>query len=162
MILNTHASPLLTLNLQAFQNMTSSVRILSKQGISTLFHVFVNFTYVLPFLGTGSSHSTLTLSNSGSLNPSVNLPSPATILRFLARAPSPAPPPPSPTPSPASPSRNRPRHRRSPLEPLEALLHRRSASPVILRSNRLWEWNRGESLGPLGLCPPPVVRRRRR
>ena len=89
---------------------------------------------------------------------SVDLPPPATILRFLARAPSPAPPPPSPTPSPASPGRNRPRHRRSPLEPLEALLHRRSASPVILRSNRLREWNRGESLGPPGLFPPPVVR----
>ena len=39
---------------------------------------------------------------------SVDLPPPATILRFLARAPSPAPPPPSPTPSPASPGRNRP------------------------------------------------------
>ena len=85
--------------------------------------------------------------------PSVDLPPPATILRFLAREPSQAPPPPSPTPSPASPRPESPNHRRSPLEALEALLHRRSASPVILRSNRPREWNHGESLVPLASFP---------
>ena len=87
--------------------------------------------------------------------PPVDLPPPATILRFLAQEPSPAPPPPSPTPRPVSYGRNRPRHRPSPLEALEALLHRRSASPVIPRPNRSWEWIRGEFLVLPGLFPLP-------
>ena len=48
-----------------------------------------------------------------------------------------------------------PRHRRSPWEALEALLHRRSASPVVLRSNRPQEWIRGEFLVLPGLFPLP-------
>ena len=48
-----------------------------------------------------------------------------------------------------------PRHRRSPWEALEALLHRRSASPVVLRSNRPREWIRGEFLVLPGLFPLP-------
>ena len=65
------------------------------------------------------------------------------------------------------PGRNRPNHHRSPLEPLEALLHRRSVSPVIFRPNRLQEWIRGELLVLLGLfpfhCAPPApVNGRRR
>ena len=80
--------------------------------------------------------------------PSVDLPPPATILRFLAQEPSPAPPPPSPTPRPVSYGRNHPRHRPSPLEVLEALLHRRSASPVFFPF--------------LGVSPAPVNGRRRR
>lgn len=67
--------------------------------------------------------------------PSVDLPLPATKSRFLAREPSPAPPLPSQTPSPASPRPESPNHRRSEWEALEALLHRRSVSPVVLRSN---------------------------
>ena len=65
--------------------------------------------------------------------------------------------------------RNRPNHHRSPLEPLEALLHRRSASPVILRPNRPREWIRCELLVLPGLFPsccaspaPGNGRRRRR
>ena len=49
---NTHASPVLTLNLQAFQNMTLDVRILSKRGIPSLFLDFANFVNVFLFLGT--------------------------------------------------------------------------------------------------------------
>ena len=56
-------------------------------------------------------------------------------------------------PGPVSYGRNRPRHRPSPLEALEALLHRRSASPVILRPNRSREWIRGEFLVLPGLFP---------
>src|SRR6185503_18694655 len=69
------------------------------------------------------------------------------------------------------PGRNRSNHHRSPLEPLGALLHRRSASPVVLRPNRPREWIRGElfilpGLFPLPLCaagageqpPPPPPR----
>ena len=76
-----------------------------------------------------------------------------------------------PNPSPASPRKESPNHRPSPLEVLEALLHRRSASPVVLHSNRPREWIRGEflvlpSLFPLLLCaagagerpPPPPPR----
>ena len=48
-----------------------------------------------------------------------------------------------------------PRHRRSPWEALEALLHRRSASPVVLRSNRPREWIRVEFLVLPGLFPLP-------
>ena len=48
-----------------------------------------------------------------------------------------------------------PRHRRSPWEVLEALLHRLSASPVVLRSNRPREWVRGEFLALPGLFPLP-------
>ena len=48
-----------------------------------------------------------------------------------------------------------PRHHRSPWEVLEALLHRRSASPVVLRSNRPREWIRGEFLVLPGLFPLP-------
>ena len=48
-----------------------------------------------------------------------------------------------------------PRHRRSPWEALEALLHRRSASPVFLRLNRPQEWIRGEFLVLPGLFPFP-------
>ena len=44
-----------------------------------------------------------------------------------------------------------PRHRRSPWEALEALLHRRSASPVVLLPNRPREWVRGEFLALPGL-----------
>ena len=87
--------------------------------------------------------------------PSVDLPPPATKLRFLSQEPSPAPPPPSPTPRPVSYGRNRPRHRPSPLEALEALLHRRSASPVVLHSNRPREWIRGEFLVLPVLFPLP-------
>ena len=87
--------------------------------------------------------------------PSVDLPPPATKPRFLVREPSPAPPPPSQTPIPASPQPESPNHLRSPLEVLEALLHRRSASPVVLRSNRPREWIRGEFLVLPGLFPLP-------
>src|SRR6185503_2090526 len=87
--------------------------------------------------------------------PSVDLSPSATTLRFLAQEPSSAPPPPSLTPRPASYGRNHPRHRRSPWEALEALLHRRSASPVVLRSNRPQEWIRGEFLVLPGLFPLP-------
>ena len=60
-----------------------------------------------------------------------------------------------------------PRHRRSPWEALEALLHRRSDSPVVLRSNLLREWIRGEFLVLPGLFPfrgvsPASVNGRRR
>ena len=61
-----------------------------------------------------------------------------------------------------------PYHRRSPWKVLEALLHRRSASPVVLRSNRPREWVRGEFLALPGLfpfrgeSPAPVNGRRRR
>ena len=61
-----------------------------------------------------------------------------------------------------------PHHRRTPLELLEALLHHRSASPVVLRSNRPREWIRGEflvlpGLFPFrGVSPAPVNGRRRR
>ena len=48
-----------------------------------------------------------------------------------------------------------PRHHRSPWEALEALLHRRSASPVVHRSNRPREWIRGEFLVLPGLFPLP-------
>ena len=48
-----------------------------------------------------------------------------------------------------------PHHRRTPLELLEALLHHRSASPVVLRSNRPREWIRGEFLVLSGLFPLP-------
>ena len=48
-----------------------------------------------------------------------------------------------------------PRHRRSPWEALEALLRRRSASPVVLRSNRPREWIRGEFVVLPGLFPLP-------
>ena len=87
--------------------------------------------------------------------PSVDLPPPATKPRFFAREPSPTPLPPSQTPSPASPRPESPNHRRSPLEVLEALLHHRSASPVVLRSNRPREWIRGEFLVLSGLFPLP-------
>ena len=46
-----------------------------------------------------------------------------------------------------------PHHRRTPLELLEALLDHRSASPVVLRSNRPREWIRGEFLVLSGLFP---------
>ena len=49
-----------------------------------------------------------------------------------------------------------PHHRRSPWEALEALLHRRSASPVILRPNRPREWICGEYLVLPGLFPLPL------
>ena len=52
--------------------------------------------------------------------PSVDLPPPSTRPRFLAQEPSSSPPPPSQTPKPASYGRNRSRHRRTPLEVLEA------------------------------------------
>ena len=52
--------------------------------------------------------------------PSVDLPTPATKPRFLAREPSSAPPPPPQTPSPASPRPESPNPHRSPLEVLEA------------------------------------------
>ena len=48
-----------------------------------------------------------------------------------------------------------PRHRWSPWEALEALLHRRSASPVVLHLNRPREWIRGEFLVLPGLFPLP-------
>ena len=86
-----------------------------------------------------------------SLPPSVDLPPPATILRFLAQEPSPAPPPPSQTPSPASPRTESPNHRRSPLEVLEALLHRRSASPVVFHPTKPSKWVHGELLVLPGL-----------
>ena len=54
-----------------------------------------------------------------------------------------------------------PRHCRSPWEALEALLHRRSASPVVLRSSRPREWIRGEFLVLPGLFPLPWCRRPR-
>ena len=38
---------------------------------------------------------------------------------------------------------------------VEAQFHRRSASPVALRSNRPWEWIRGEFLVLSGLFPLP-------
>ena len=87
--------------------------------------------------------------------PSVDLSHPATKPRFLAQEPSSAPPPPSPTPRLASYGRNHPRHHRSPLEVLKALLHHRSASPVIFHSNRPREWIRGEFLVLPGLFPLP-------
>src|SRR6185369_8066379 len=40
--------------------------------------------------------------------------------------------------------------------PLEALLHRRSASPVILHPNQSQEWIRGELLVLPGLFPLPL------
>ena len=54
------------------------------------------------------------------------------------------------------PGRNRLNHHRSPLEPLGALLHRRSASPVVLRPNRPREWIRGELFVLPGLFPLPL------
>jgi len=100
--------------------------------------------------------------------PSVDLPPPATILRFLVREPSPAPPPPSPTPSPASSGRNRPNRRRSPLEPLEAC----STVDPLLRSSSA-RTDRGNGFVVSSLCSPaffpfrcappvPVNGRRRR
>ena len=65
-------------------------------------------------------------------------------------------------PQPASPRPESLRHRRSPLEPLEALLHHRSTSPVVLRPNRPREWIRGELLVLPGPFSPSIVCRRRR
>ena len=54
------------------------------------------------------------------------------------------------------------RHHRSPWEALEALLHHRSASPVVLRPNRRREWIQGEFLVLPVLFSSSTVRRRRR